>query len=130
MVTENGDLIEPHQHTVIERAIMKPQLYKELKRNKVNFAENCHEWNKIEMIQKLAIVMGFKYLNSTYKADDTSLKNSNDTTDHGRVNILVHKPDDTCAHSSSITCVYDPDGTYVLTIDNLIKILAIQMRFR
>ena len=25
---------------------------------------------------------------------------------------------------------YDPDPTYVLTIDNLIKILAIQMRFR
>ena len=26
--------------------------------------------------------------------------------------------------------VYDPDETYVLTVDNLIKILAIQMRFR
>ena len=26
--------------------------------------------------------------------------------------------------------VYDPDDTYVLTVDNLIKILAIQMRFR
>ena len=25
---------------------------------------------------------------------------------------------------------YDPDETYVLTIDNIIKILAIQMRFR
>ena len=25
---------------------------------------------------------------------------------------------------------YDPDETYVLTVDNLIKILAIQMRFR
>ena len=25
---------------------------------------------------------------------------------------------------------YDPDDTYVLTVDNLIKILAIQMRFR
>ena len=27
-------------------------------------------------------------------------------------------------------CLYDPDDTYVLTVDNLIKILAIQMRFR
>ena len=26
--------------------------------------------------------------------------------------------------------IYDPDPTYVLTVDNLIKILAIQMRFR
>jgi len=26
--------------------------------------------------------------------------------------------------------VFDPDETYVLTVDNLIKILAIQMRFR
>ena len=26
--------------------------------------------------------------------------------------------------------VYDPDDTYVLTVDNLIKMLAIQMRFR
>ena len=25
---------------------------------------------------------------------------------------------------------YDPDESYVLTVDNLIKILAIQMRFR
>ena len=29
-----------------------------------------------------------------------------------------------------IEFVYDPDETYVLTSDNLIKILAIQMRFR
>ena len=27
-------------------------------------------------------------------------------------------------------CPHDPDKSYVLTIDNLIKILAIQMRFR
>lgn len=27
-------------------------------------------------------------------------------------------------------CVPDPDPSYVLTVDNLIKILAIQMRFR
>ena len=26
--------------------------------------------------------------------------------------------------------VYDPDGSYVLTSDNLVKMLAIQMRFR
>ena len=26
--------------------------------------------------------------------------------------------------------IYDPDPSYVLTVDNLIKILAIQMRFR
>ena len=26
--------------------------------------------------------------------------------------------------------LYDPDESYVLTVDNLIKILAIQMRFR
>ena len=29
-----------------------------------------------------------------------------------------------------IEYIHDPDDTYVLTIDNLIKILAIQMRFR
>ena len=26
--------------------------------------------------------------------------------------------------------IYDPDETYVLTVDNVIKMLAIQMRFR
>lgn len=26
--------------------------------------------------------------------------------------------------------IYDPDPTYVLTVDNLFKMLAIQMRFR
>ena len=29
-----------------------------------------------------------------------------------------------------IEFIHDPDDTYVLTVDNLIKILAIQMRFR
>ena len=29
-----------------------------------------------------------------------------------------------------IEWAYDPDPTYVLTVDNFIKILAIQMRFR
>ena len=29
-----------------------------------------------------------------------------------------------------VNCPRDPDETYVLTVDNLIKILAIQMRFR
>ena len=29
-----------------------------------------------------------------------------------------------------ITHVHDPDKTYVLTVDNLLKIFAIQMRFR
>ena len=29
-----------------------------------------------------------------------------------------------------LTHVHDPDKSYVLTVDNLLKILAIQMRFR
>ena len=34
------------------------------------------------------------------------------------------------ARVMGIDYLYDPDDTYVLTVDNLIKILAIQMRFR
>lgn len=86
-VNRNGDLIEPKYKTVIERSIMTPQLYEGLKHNKVNFEENYHNWHKLQMLEKLAAVMGMEF-------------------------------------------VSDPDESYVLTLDNMIKILAIQMRFR
>ena len=87
MVTQNGDLVDPVHKTVLESAIMKPQLYEGLKQNKVNFDEDYRGWKKDQMITKIATVMGFD-------------------------------------------CLDDPDDTYVLTTDNLIKMLAIQMRFR
>ena len=87
MVTQNGDLLDPTLECVMDKAIMRPQLYTGLKKNIVNFDEDCHGWSKVDMIQKIATVMGIEY-------------------------------------------IHDPDDTYVLTVDNLIKILAIQMRFR
>ena len=87
MVTCNGDLIDPALPGVLERAIMTQQLYKGLKTNKVNLAEDYQKWPKRTMIEKIATVMGIEFL-------------------------------------------HDPDESYVLTVDNLIKILAIQMRFR
>ena len=87
MVTKNGDLVDPSHRGVIEYAIMTSQLYTGLKHNRVNFDEDCRQWPKGTMIQKIATVMGIDF-------------------------------------------PYDPDETYVLTVDNLIKILAIQMRFR
>ena len=87
MVTRNGDLVDPAHHGVLEQGIMTPRLYTGLKQNRVNFDDNCRQWQKSTMIEKIATVMGIEF-------------------------------------------PYDPDETYVLTIDNLIKILAIQMRFR
>ncbi len=87
MVTQNGDLVDPAHRTVLESAIMRPQLYTGLKQNRVNFDEDYRGWSKAQMITKIATVMGFDFL-------------------------------------------YDPDDTYVFTTDNLIKMLAIQMRFR
>ncbi len=87
MVTQNGDLVDPAHRTVLESAIMRPQLYTGLKQNRVNFDEDYRGWSKAQMITKIATVMGFDF-------------------------------------------IYDPDDTYVFTTDNLIKMLAIQMRFR
>ena len=86
-VTESGDLLDPESEEVLEEAIMAPQLHQILKHNKVNFSDNYSRWTKLDMIKKIATVMGIGYL-------------------------------------------YDPDESYVLTVDNVIKILAIQMRFR
>jgi ABC-type transport system involved in cytochrome bd biosynthesis fused ATPase/permease subunit len=87
VVTRNGDLVDPAHRGIIEQGIMTPRLYTGLKQNLVNFDDDHRQWQKSEMIQKIAMVMGIEF-------------------------------------------PYDPDETYVLTIDNLIKILAIQMRFR
>ena len=86
-VTQKGDLIDPTQDGVLEKAIMTQQLYTGLKLNKVNFEEDYRTWKKRTMIEKITTVMG--------------------------VNLSR-----------------DPDKSYVLTVDNLIKILAIQMKFR
>eukprot|EP00731_Ephydatia_muelleri_P007093 Em0003g1341a len=72
---------------IIESRIMTPNLYMDLHGNGVKFDEDYRTWNKGQMIQKIAFVMGREY------------------------------------HM-------DPDPSYALTADNLIKILAIQMRFR
>ena len=87
IVTQNGDLIDPANRGVLERAIMTKELYTGLKVNKVNFEEDYRTWQKGTMIEKITTVMGVKLS-------------------------------------------YDPDRSYVLTADNLIKILAIQMKFR
>ena len=41
-------------------------------------------------------------------------------------NVMIQK----ISTVMGIEWLHDPDPTYVLTVDNLIKILAIQMRFR
>ena len=45
---------------------------------------------------------------------------------HWTKDIMIQK----ISSVMGIECPHDPDPTYVLTVDNLIKILAIQMRFR
>lgn len=86
-VTKQGDLINPVNQQVMERAIMTPQLYTGLQHNRVNFQDDYRVWKKPVMIEKISTVMGVEF-------------------------------------------PYDPDESYVLTVDNIIKILAIQMRFR
>lgn len=86
IITPTGDLHDP-MGQLLEQNIMKKDLYSGLKRQGVNFNDNCCHWKRNDLIQKLSTVMG--------------------------VNVFD-----------------DPDKTYVLTVDNLIKILAIQMRFR
>ena len=73
-------------HSLLEPGIMSADLFSGLQQNGVNFSEDYTKWGKLEMVQKLAIVMGVVPI--------------------------------------------DPDASYVLTIDNVVKILAIHMRFR
>ena len=87
MVNKSGDLIDPVHHKVIEANVMTTKLYTGLEQNRVNFNDDHRTWSKIDMMNKIATVMG-------------------------------------------MTTFSDPDKSYVLTVDNVIKILAIQMRFR
>ena len=73
-VNESGDLIDPESEEVLDEAIMTPQLHQILQHNKVNFSDNYAHWTKIQMIEKIATVMGIGFL-------------------------------------------YDPDESYVLTVD-------------
>ena len=84
---KHGDLINPVDCQILEKAIITKQLYDGLKHNRVDFQDDCRRWSKAAMIEKLSTVMGVEF-------------------------------------------PHDPDESYVLTVDNLIKILAIQMRFR
>lgn len=52
--------------------------------------------------------------------------NFNEDYRHWTKDIMIQK----ISAVIGIDCPDDPDPTYVLTVDNLIKILAIQMRFR
>ena len=52
--------------------------------------------------------------------------NFDDDHHQWKKNVMIEK----IATVMGIEFPYDPDETYVLTVDNLIKILAIQMRFR
>ena len=85
-VSPDRRILDPDGRT-IEVARMSKQLLAGLKHNKVNFAEDYRQWNKLKMIEKIRTVLG-------------------------------------------LDLVSDPDPTYVLTPDNLVKILAIHMRFR
>lgn len=86
-VTQNGDLLDPVNCSIVEWKIMTKDLYAGLKVNGVDFNVDYRVWKKDQMIKKIAMVMGMDF-------------------------------------------IYDPDETYVLTVDNFIKILAIQMRLR
>ena len=52
--------------------------------------------------------------------------NFDDDHRHWQKSAMIEK----IATVMGIEVPYDPDETYILTVDNLIKILAIQMRFR
>lgn len=110
IINRKGDLINPTTREVKERAIIKQGLYDNLKVNGVKFDDDYRRWDKSTMILKLAAVLGFAI---KYKDDGTVYRFV-----RGSDGELVSKE------------VKDPDESYVLTTDNLVKMLAIQMRFR
>lgn len=102
-ITPNGDLVDPETNRVVEHQLMTKELRKGLADQKVNFDENYFAWNRL--VIRYSDVIAF-------------VMHSN------RVNMITKLCTVMGLDGS------DPDDTYVLTIDNMKKMLAIQMRFR
>ena len=102
-ITPNGDLVDPETNRVIEHQLLTKELRKGLTDQKVNFDENYFAWNRLIIVfrQLCLYIMHFNRLN------------------------MIRKLCTMMGFDLS-----DPDDTYVLTIDNMKKMLAIQMRFR
>ncbi|XP_076810018.1 E3 ubiquitin-protein ligase rnf213-alpha-like isoform X2 [Clavelina lepadiformis] len=87
-LNQNGDLLHPKTKRVMENSLMRKQLMRGLKLQRVNLNEDFDALSRQHKLSTLCRVMGIK--------ED----------------------------------IDDPDPTYELTTDNVLKMLAIHMRFR
>lgn len=120
-VNDKGDVIDPSVKSVerkeknpAEKIIVKGAIPKELverlNENGVNLKENYHKWEKETEIDKIVEVKELQ--------KDKKVKIKEMQIDKiAKVMGISGKP-------------VDPDTSYVLTYDNVIKMLAIQMKFR
>ena len=108
----SGDLIDPVKNARIEglERVLNRQLHAGLTQNQVNLSENYQLWDKKTMMQKMSFVIGLDYWRDP--EEDSEEDSEEDTEEDSEKDWR------------------DPDPSYVLTVDNVIKILAIQMRFR
>ena len=102
-INSAGDLINPVSHKVMEAAVMSRQLVQDLQKNSFNLKDAVHDKYALPHCYYFAIIIPY----------------------HQRFALL-----EKIATVFGLDWLRDPDDSYVLTVDNTIKILAIYMRFR
>jgi hypothetical protein len=87
-IDDDCNAIDPHHNKVVMKNVLSKNLMRLLKQSGVNLSDNYLTWDKEDLLEKLALVIGLEF---QYE---------------------------------------DPDPSYVITADNVMKMLAILMRFR
>ena len=107
-VSRTGDLLDPIRNSVIDRAVMTTQLY--------TGTGNFFNYMILKFKSILCVQLGLQ-------------RNQVDLSENYRTwtkEIMIQR----IGMVMGLDWVCDPDPSYVLTVDNVIKILAIHMRFR
>ena len=107
-ITPDGNLVDPITNTIMERQLLTKELRNGLVLQRVNFDENYNAWDR------------YRYSYYQYKVLCTSMYAC----------ICRFTMIEKLCFVMGIEYMSDPDDSYVLTIDNMKKMLAIKMRFR
>ena len=102
-VTPNGHLVDPDTGATLENSIMTARLHTGLCLQGVDLAENFLAWNRKQKLERLCKAL----VPEERLRKDKALMQDKGGEDY-----------------------FEPDSSYELTVDNMKKILAIQMRFR
>ena len=106
-ITPDGNLVDPKTGAIVEEQLLTKELRYGLVRQRVNFEEDYNAWDRY--IQPVMITCIHQCI----------------CLQIYRFTMIEH-----LCYVMGIEFMSDPDDSYVLTVDNMKKMLAIQMRFR